>query len=177
MAPKRASASSSRSSTELLRVGRVGRPHGTDGGFAVADPTERVELLDPGETLRVGGREVTIAARRGTAERPIVVLEGVGDRNAAEALRGEALEVPRAALGTLPAGEFLVADLIGCEVVDGERVVGTVRDVLPLPSTDTLEVERPDTDTLLVPLVGDAVRSIDIAARTVDVDTGFLDEH
>jgi len=49
--------------------------------------------------------------------------------------------------------------------------------VLPLPSTDTLEVERPDTDTLLVPLVGDAVRSIDIAARTVDVDTGFLDEH
>jgi len=55
---------------------------------------------------------VTIAARRGTAERPIVVLEGVGDRNAAEALRGEALEVPRAALGTLPAGEFLVASLI-----------------------------------------------------------------
>jgi 16S rRNA processing protein RimM len=174
MAPRKESASSSRSSTELLRVGRVGRPHGTDGGFTVTDPTVRIELLDSGRSLTVGEREMRVAARRGTPEHPIVMLEGVGDRAAAEALRGEAISVPREALKTLAEGEFLVDDLVGCEVVDGDRPVGRVEDVLLLPSADTLEVERPGKDRLLVPLIADAVRSVDTAARRVDVDTSFL---
>ncbi|MGH2978411.1 MAG: ribosome maturation factor RimM [Solirubrobacterales bacterium] len=155
-------------------MGRVGRPHGTDGGFTVTDPTERIELLEPGRSLVVGGREMTVAARRGTAEHPIVVLEGAHDRAGAEALRGEVIAVPRAALGALAEGEFLVDDLVGCEVVDGERPVGRVQDVLLLPSADTLEVERPGEDPLLVPLVGDAVRSVDTADRRIDVDMRFL---
>jgi 16S rRNA processing protein RimM len=175
MARKKDEGSWSRSSTDLLRVGRVGRPHGTDGGFTVTDPTDRIELLDPGRSLTVGSREMSIAARRGTAEHPIVVLEGAGDRAAAEALRGEALLVPRAVLGDLAQGEFLVDDLIGCAVVDGARSVGRVQDVLLLPSTDTLEVERPGEEPLLVPLIADAVRSVDTSARRVDVDLGFLE--
>jgi 16S rRNA processing protein RimM len=152
----------------------VGRPHGTDGGFTVTDPTARVELFEPGRSLTVGEREMKVAARRGTAEHPIVVLEEARDRAAAEALRGEAISVPRAVLGDIPEGEFLVDDLVGCEVVDGTRRVGRVQDVLLLPSADTLEVERPGEDPLLVPLVGDAVRSIDTSARKVDVDMSFL---
>ena len=123
---------------------------------------------------------MNVVARRGTADHPIVVLEGVGDRTSAEALRGEALTVPRAAIGTLDKGEFLVDDLVGCEVVDGEQAVGRVTDVLLLPSADTLEVERPAGEPLLVPLVGDAVRSIDTAGARIDIDMGFLegpDEH
>jgi 16S rRNA processing protein RimM len=153
----------------------VGRPHGTDGGFTVSDPTERLELLDAGRSVLVGERDMSILARRGTAHRPIVVLEGVGDRTAAESLRGEAVTVPRAVLGTLDEGEFLVDDLVGCEVVDGERPVGRVLDVLLLPSADALEVERPGGEPLLVPLVSDAVRSVDTAAARIDVDMGFLD--
>ena len=103
------------------------------------------------------------------------MLEGVSDRTAAEALRGEAITVPRAVLGTLDEGEFLVDDLVGCEVVDGERPVGRVLDVLLLPSADTLEVERPGGEPLLVPLVGDAVRSVDTAGARIDVDIEFLE--
>ena len=106
----------------------------------MSDPTERLELLDAGRSVLVGERDMSIVARRGTADRPILVLEGVGDRTAAEALRGEAITVPRALLGTLDEGEFLVDDLVGCAVVDGERPVGRVLDVLLLPSADTLEV-------------------------------------
>jgi 16S rRNA processing protein RimM len=175
MAPGKESASWSRSSTELLRVGRVGRPHGTDGGITVAEVTERIELLDPGRTVRVGERELSIAVRRGTPEHPIVVLEGVDNRSAAEALRGEAISVPREAVGTLDEGEFLVDDLVGCEVVDGDRSIGRVRDVLLMPSADTLEVERPGADPLLVPLVGDAVRSVDTSVGKVDIDMRFLE--
>ena len=155
-------------------MGRVGRPHGIDGSFTVAEATNRMQLLDPGRTVRVGERELRIAARRGTAEHPIVALVGVDDRSAAEALRGEAIAVPRAALGALADGEYLVDDLIGCEVVDGERVVGRVQDVLLLPSADALEVERPGEEPLLVPLVDDAVRSVDVDGRRVDIDIRFV---
>jgi 16S rRNA processing protein RimM len=174
MAPKKESASSSRSSTELLRIGRVGRPHGRDGAFTVAEPTRRVELLDPGSALVVGDRTMTVAERRGTAEHPIVVLDGVADRSAAEALRDHDIAVQRERLGPLDEGEYLVDDLIGCDVFDGERRVGRVRDVLLLPSADALEVDVPGAQPLLVPLVGDAVRRVDPGEGRVDVDMEFL---
>jgi ribosomal 30S subunit maturation factor RimM len=50
-----------------------------------------------------------------------------------------------------------------------------VSDVLLLPSADTLEVERPGGESLLVPLVEDAVRSVDTAGARIDVDMGFLE--
>ena len=94
-----------------------------------------------------------------------------------EALRGETISVPREEIGTLAQGEYLVDDLIGCEVVDGTEHVGVVGDVLLMPSADLLEVERDAAVNLLVPLVADAVRAIDLEARRVDVDTRFLNEH
>ena len=45
-----------------------------------------------------------------------------------------------------------------------------------LPSCEVLEVDRPDGSELLVPLVRDAIRSIDVEARRIDVDLGFLGE-
>jgi 16S rRNA processing protein RimM len=146
-----------------VRIGRVGRPHGTEGAFVVSEPTARIELLEPGRRVLVGGHELRIASRKGTSERPIVTLEG------GSPVRGEAIEVLRAELA-LEEGEYLVDDLIGCRVVDGDRALGTVTDVLVLPAADVLEVER----TVLVPLVGDAVRSIDTDARRIDVDSRFF---
>ena len=174
MAPKRESASSSRSSTEALRIGRVARPHGIEGAFTVAEPTTRLELLDTGRRVLVDGREMHVAWRRGTAEHPLVKLVGADDRDAAEALRGAAIEVPRTELGELAPGEFLVDDLVGCEVVDGSRTVGAVSDVLLLPAADVIEVDVGEAEPVLVPLIADAVRSVDIDRRRIDVDMEFV---
>ena len=43
-----------------------------------------------------------------------------------------------------------------------------------LPSVEVLEVVRDDGEELLVPMVGDAIRSIDVQARRIDIDLGFL---
>jgi 16S rRNA processing protein RimM len=148
----------------------VGRSHGTQGAFAVSEPTERLHLLDPGRQVFVAGRELTVEWRKGTAERPLLKLAGADGRE----LRGEAITVPRSAL-SLGEGEFLVDDLIGAQVFDGRRALGRVTDVLLLPSADVLEIERSDGEALLVPLVGDAIRSIDVQNRRVEVAEGFLD--
>lgn len=155
-------------------MGRVGRPHGTRGAFTVSDPTDRSEVFVPGRRMLIGEREVEVLGVQGTAAHPILTVAGIADRTAADGLRGEGMAVPRDALGALEEGEFLVADLVGCEVADGDRRLGRVGDVLLLPSADVLAVERDGGEELLVPLVGDAVRSIDVKGRRIDVDAAFL---
>jgi 16S rRNA processing protein RimM len=159
---------------QWLAAGRVGRPHGLDGSFHVTRP--RGALLALGAKVRVGDSEAEIVRRAGTDERPILRLAGHEDREAAEALRGSDLLVPRAAAPALGDDEWYAEDLEGCRVVDGEIAVGRVRRMLALPSCEALEVERDDAADLLVPLVRDAVRSVDVAVGVVDVDLAFLDD-
>jgi 16S rRNA processing protein RimM len=164
--------SSSTSSNSSLPAGVVGRPHGLDGSFHVSEA--RAELLLEGLEVSVAGRARRIARRAGTEERPIVRLEGVDGRDAAAALRGERLLVERADAPELGEAEWWPEDLRGCRVHDGGRAVGVVRGVSALPSCDVLEVER-EGDDLLVPLVRDAVRSVDVEAREIEVDLAFLE--
>jgi 16S rRNA processing protein RimM len=156
-----------------LRAGTVGRPHGLDGSFHVLDPSPG--LLGVGTTVLVGDRELTVNRRAGTDQRPILRLEGFVDRDAAESLRGSELHVARAQAPELEADEWWAEDLVGCTVGDGARAIGTVARLLALPSCEVLEVVRGGTDdVLLVPLVADAVRSVDPEARTIDIDLRFL---
>jgi 16S rRNA processing protein RimM len=157
-----------------LRAGRVGKPHGLDGSFYVIEPKTR--LLDGGRTLVVRGQPATVAARKGTDQRPIIQLEGLTDRDAADALRGEELLAARDDAPELGEDEWWEEDLEGCAVsVDG-HAVGVVTRLVALPSCEALEVERPDADALLVPLVSGAVRSVDVEGREIEINLEFLGE-
>jgi 16S rRNA processing protein RimM len=165
--------SSSTSSSDPLTAGVVGRPHGLDGSFHVSEP--RAELLLEGLEVTVAGRARRILRRAGTDQRPIVRVDGVAGRDAASSLSGQRLLVERAAAPELGEEEWWPEDLRGCRVHDGGRAVGVVSGVLALPSCDVLEVEREQHGPLLVPLVRDAVRSVDVEAREIDVDMTFLE--
>jgi 16S rRNA processing protein RimM len=153
-------------------AGRVGRPHGLDGSFHVV--AANTDLLRGRTTLYVEGRVREIERRAGTEEHPILRLDGSASRDDAEALRGAELTVPREDVG-LEEGEFWAHELAGCAVVDGEVAIGYVRRMSALPSCEVLEVDRPDGSELLVPMVRDAIRSIDVEARRIDIDLGFLE--
>jgi 16S rRNA processing protein RimM len=162
-----------------LPVGRVGRSHGLDGSFYVTRPLARVLTL--GTRLRItpgagaAGPSAEIVRRAGTEKRPIVRLEGVEDRASAEALRGAELSVEASEAPALGDGEWWAHELEGCVVTDGARQLGTVLRMLALPSCEALEVRSADGgEPVLVPLVKDAVRAVDVAARRIDVDLEFL---
>lgn len=157
-----------------LVAGRVGRPHGLDGSFHVTRP--RPALLRLGARVRVADRDAEVVRRSGTEDRPILRLDVAADREAVEALRGRDLLVAREAAPDLEEDEWYAEDLVGLAVVDGERAVGTVAGLLPLPSCEALEVSRDGAPDLLVPLVRDAVRGVDLDAGRVDVDLAFLGE-
>jgi 16S rRNA processing protein RimM len=162
------------SSPAWLRAGRVGRPHGLDGSFHVTQPAP--ELLTLGSRLLVADRELRITRRAGTDQRPIVRLEGHEDRAAAESLRGSEMLAARTGAAELDEDEWWAEDLEGCRVHDGGRTVGVVQRLLALPSCEVLEVARERSEPLLVPLVADAVREVDVDRREIDIDLRFLGE-
>lgn len=136
---------------------RVGRPHGLDGSFHVDGP------LQEGDTIAIGDREFTVVERKGTDARPIVRLSGIENRDAAEALRGQVL-------GTGPEeppgeDEWLLDELVGCRI----EGVGEVTAVLVGISCDVLQAG----DTL-IPLITDAVTSVDVENRVIEVNREFL---
>lgn len=156
-----------------LHAGRVGRAHGLDGSFYVTEPVS--SLLALGGELTLEGRTREIVRLAGTELRPIVRLEGVEGRDAAEALRGAPLTVAREQAPALGEDEWWAHELEGCTVRDGSDVLGTVTRLLALPSCEALEVRPADGgQALLVPLVKDAIRTIAPQARLIEVDGEFL---
>jgi 16S rRNA processing protein RimM len=174
-----------------LAAGRVGRAHGLDGSFYVTHP--RARLLTLGVEVTIAGKATTIVRRAGTEQRPIVRVGGIEDRGSAEALRGRDLTVAAADAPKLAAEEWWAHELEGCEVFDGKRRIGTVRRLIELPSCEALEVQvdavpdaglsppgdvrpRAAGGSLLVPMVRDAIRRVDVRARTIDVNMEFIEE-
>jgi 16S rRNA processing protein RimM len=147
-------------------VGRVGRPHGLDGAFVVERGSEDPSRYALGATLHVNGVPATITlSRRVGRGRHAIRL----DR---QVERGDELAVPRSALPALPEGEFYAFELVGLRVEDeGGRQIGVVRDVLPGPANDNLQLE----DGRLVPMIEDAILSIDPGGGRVLLHPGFTD--
>ncbi len=112
----------------------------------------------------------------------IARAEGIGDRDAAEALKGVALYVRRDALPVAGEDEYYHTDLVGLTVVridaaEGDEPVGRVKAVFDFGAGDVIEVEAPSGKTVLLPFNHEVVPEIDVAAGRLVVDPldGLLD--
>ena len=159
-------------SDQWLQAGRIGRPHGLDGSFYVTRP--RPLLLEVGSSVRVEQQDLEIDRRAGTNEKPIIRLAGISTPEAVEQMRGTALFCALADAPKLGEREWWAEELEGCRVVDGELVVGEVQRLLVLPSCEVLEVKRADGSELLVPMVSDAIRSVDVEQRKIEINIAFI---
>ena len=151
---------------ELVSIGRVGRPHGTDGSFVVEEASEDESRFAAGAALHAGGEPAVVVAskRVGGGRRAIKLDRHVG--------RGTELSVPRAELPEPAEDSYYVFQLVGLGVEEeGGRALGRVVDVAPGPANDALEL---DTGTLL-PLVEDCIRSVDLDSGRIVVAPGFAD--
>jgi 16S rRNA processing protein RimM len=151
-----------------LEVGRVGRAHGLRGEVHVVAVTNRPERFAPGSRLFVGDHEFVVESARASGSGWVVQFAGVGNREAAEALRG--MMVYGEALGEAPDGELWVHEVIGAEVRDraGARI-GRVDAVQANPAHDLLVL---DTGAL-VPMV--FVVEHEPGVVVVDLPDGLLD--
>jgi 16S rRNA processing protein RimM len=154
----------SRSSTEYVTIGRVGRPHGLDGSFFVERASDDPERFAVGAVVYVQGeRTEVVASKRGSGGRPVIRLDH-------EAPRGADLAVPREALPPTAEGEYYAFQLVGLEVdEEGGRVLGRVAQVVPGVANDVLELDS----GLALPLVEACVRDVDLEGGRIVIAGGF----
>lgn len=140
-----------------VSLGVVTRAHGIKGALKLRPWAEDVGVLRAGLEVKLGGSVHRVA---GYAP-GVLTLDDVGDRDAAEALRGTELFVRRADFPVDPATLYLV-DLIGAVVVDESgRALGTVEGFSNNGAQPLLSVARPGAASVLVPFVAALVRSAD----------------
>jgi len=118
------------STPNWITVGRIARAHGVRGELAVRTEDPSTSALLQVRSLRLEGEESlreVLFARAANAE-VLLRLRGISDRNAAEAIKGRAVQIPRAELPTPEPGEFYFADLVGLTAFDeAGRELGKVQ--------------------------------------------------
>ncbi|CAN5205045.1 ribosome maturation factor RimM [soil metagenome] len=162
-----------------LVVGRIAKAHGVTGEVVVDVRTDDPDgRFVRGKTLRGrlsrdgGERSFVIESVREHGGRLLVRLAGVGDRDAADALRGTPFLVASAALPPITEpDEFYDHQLEGLQVrtVDGVDV-GVVAEVLHTAAGELLSVKTPEGREILVPFVTAIVPRVSLADAVVEVD-------
>jgi 16S rRNA processing protein RimM len=149
--------------SELVRVGRVGKPHGLDGSFFVEQGSEDDERFAVGATLHVDGRPAKVLGSKRSRGRPVIRL----DR---EAVRGAELAVPKSELPPPEEGTYYEFQLVGLKVEEeGGGALGRITAVQPGPANDVLELDS----GLLLPLVEACVREVDLDGGRILIAPGF----
>lgn len=142
--------------------------------------TDRTERLDPGSVLETKRGPMRVRASRPHQGHWIVAFEGVPDRNAAEALRGWRIFVPRGSFPSTAEDEYYWVDLIGLEVVNraGESL-GVVADLIDTGAHSVLRVTQAaggdaarETERL-IPFVAAYVDEVSREQRRITVDWGL----
>jgi 16S rRNA processing protein RimM len=135
-----------------IALAAVAGAHGIKGELRLKLFADSVESLARHSRLYVGGRELALRDIKDAGKTAIARFEGISDRSAAEALRGQMVEIDRDQLPSLEEGEYYHADLIGLSCVDETgKPLGTVVAVENFGAGDLLEVERPDGKRALIP--------------------------
>jgi 16S rRNA processing protein RimM len=166
----------------LLRVGYIAGSHGLHGAL-------RVRTDDPGSTTLATLKRLFVETAAGRREFKVlgssalsagnhrVMLEAISDADAAEALRGGAVMVAAADLPPLKEGEFYYFQLAGAEVIltDGRRL-GIIEDIMSTGAHDVWVVRDGERE-VLVPVITDVVKAMDLEARRVTIEAvpGLLD--
>lgn len=161
-----------------ILIGVITAAHGIRGEVKLksfAATPEAIATYSP--LVTASGRQLAIRKLRAQKDGFIAILDGVTDRNAAEALKGTELFISRERLPAPGDGEVYLDDLIGMPVrlMDG-TVLGGVIGIENYGASDLLDVKVPDRkDTVLIPLAGDFVREIGEDGIRVDLPEGYLD--
>ena len=155
---------------ELIRIGYIRKAVGLAGEVEVEPLTDDPARFRSGLSVRAGSTVRQVEKVRGGASKVVLKFVGVDDRNLADRLRGQYLEVEASEAKSLPEGSYYHWQLIGLTVFDpAGRRLGQLTDVLNYPVND-IYVVSDGTEEVLVPALSQVVSSVDLKAGRMVVD-------
>lgn len=164
----------------MITVGQVTKPQGVRGEVKVRALTDDPSRFCVLKSAYVGGKLYRIENVRVSASDVYIKFAGVTDRTAAEALRGESVQIDRAAAISLSDGEFFIADLLGCTLVaeyaDGAKEIGRIEHIQSFGAADVFTVSGKSGNGMTFAFVKGLNARLDEQSKTLTVDGNKLNE-
>ena len=155
-------------------VGEIAGPHGIKGWVKVhshTDPPENILDYSPWVLVSgLGSDEYQVVAGRSQGKAVVAQLQGVNDRNQAEALKFRKIVVSRDKFPAAEPGHYYWIDLLGLKVTNIEDVeLGVMADMLATGANDVMIV-RGNRERLIPFVIGQYVRKVDLESGIIQVD-------
>ncbi len=161
-----------------LEIGQIVNTHGLRGDLKVMPWCDDPGVFDELAYVIIDGVEFDIQKSRLQKNMVLLKLDGIDDINEAEKYRNKVLTIPREELGELPEGTYYICDLLGCnvETVDG-RYLGKISDIIKTGSNDVYVVEDTGKKQVLIPVIDEVVKSVDIENKQIVIELlkGLID--
>lgn len=159
----------------LLEIGKIVNTHGLRGEVKVVPWTDSPEVFDDLSYVYIKikneYKKLTVKSVKYQKNNVIVKFGEYNDINEILPYKNFVLYAEREELGELPEGVYYIVDLIGLSVYteDGE-FVGKIADVFNAGSSDIYDVKREGKKNLLLPVIDDVVKNVDIEGGKVIVN-------
>lgn len=158
----------------MLEAGKIVNTHGLRGEVKVVPWTDYPEDFEDIEYVYVkrktGDEKLHISSVKYQKNNLIVKFSEIKDIDEAQTYKNQILYVEREMLGELPEGVYYIADLIGLSVMDEEGVkIGVIEDVINTGANDIYDVKREGKKNLLIPVIDEIVKEVDIENKTVRI--------
>lgn len=156
---------------EKIKIGRIVNAVALRGEVKVYNYAGYKERYEEVDRIIVDDKAYRIEKVRYQQLMVILKLEGVDDRNGAEALKNKDVFITEDDLLELPEDTFYIRDLIGMTVEDAEteELVGTLKDVLQPSSQDVYVVAREEGSDVMIPAVSEFIKEVNLETRTIRV--------
>ena len=161
-----------------LEIGQIVNTHGLRGDLKVMPWCDDPAIFDELAYVIIDDTEYNIEKSRMQKNMVLLKLEGIDHINEAEKYRNKILTVPREEMGDLPEGAYYICDLLGCsvETVSG-RDLGKIVDIIKTGSNDVYVVEDNGKKQVLIPVIDEVVKSVDIEEKLIVIEPlkGLID--
>lgn len=160
-----------------IEIGKIINVHGLRGTLKVQPWTDYPEKFEEIDTVYINDTSYEIEKVAYHKQSVLLNISTIDSIEKAEKFRNCILTTERSELGDLPDGVYYIVDLIGCEVFEGDTLIGTVKDVLNTGSVDIYEIKRPKQKPLYFPAAKEHLVSIDIDNKkiSVKIPDGLMD--
>ncbi len=168
---------------DLAQVGYIAGAYGLKGGIRITPFSPDADALLTVKTWWLDKpvlRPVIVRTAKMHSGDVVATLDGLSERDLAEALKGASVQVSRSEFPELPDDEYYWSDLIGLDVVNLQgEALGKVSDLMHNGAQSILRIAPlPDpavenAQERLIPFVDQFVKTVDLESKKITVDWGL----
>lgn len=161
--------------TKRLTIGNIAKPQGVRGEVKISPLTDDVNRFSRLKKVYVADKAYDVQSSKVLPNGVFIKLSGVDDRNAAELLRGNDVQVDREDAVKLPKDRYFIVDVIGCEVYTDDTRIGKLVDVLQYGAADVYVLSTAK-GRAMIPAIDRILKTVDVDNKKIILDTEAFDD-